>query len=567
MARYGWPTGASLARDERPAGARRLLLATAVTAVVLGLGATGFWFLQALERDALEYLERNLPSLLLGLGITAALTAMNIALRWLRWHFLVRRVGAYVGARDSLLIYLATLPAIITPFYLGELMRVVLLGRRYSRYRFDVAGIWLMERSSDLLVLCLIASLARDNYLYVSLAALLWFFVIGLLRAIYRYARRIEHPQGIGISVLLLGSLVCSAFPGTAVWVTTALLGQPLGLGASFDVFASSTVFGYLTGLPSGVGLSGSAMVLALGTRGLDLLSASTATLVFRGGTVWFAVALGLGAALLFRGRMLALFRSGRSEKTPGPEDSGHFDAIAAVYDEEIPVWIRERLLERKTGAMLQTLNTLRKGEADARQGVEGLRGLDIGCGQGWHACRLARLGCRMSGIDSSEQQILKAAANAEQQGVAVELRVAGASRLPFADRSFDFAYAINIFHHLTDPETRARAFAEVVRVLRPGGVFFLQEINTTNWLFRVYMGYLFPLIRGIDEGTERWIVPDYLPEVEGARWSEGIDYFTFLPDFVPPLAMRLLLPLERALERSSLRRYSAHYVARLRVK
>ncbi len=535
--------------------------------MLLGLAATGFWFLRALQRDALEYLAQNLSSLLVGLGITAALTAMNIALRWLRWHFLIRRVGAYVGAKESLLIYLATLPAIITPFYVGELMRVVLLGRRYSRYRFDVAGIWLMERSSDLLVLCLIVSLVREKYLYVSLAALLWLFIIGLLRPIYRYARRIEHPRGISISVLLGGSLVCSVFPGAAVWAVTGLLGQPLGLAASFDVFAGSTVFGYLTGLPSGVGLSGSAMVLALGERGADLLSASAATLVYRGGTVWFAVALGLGSALLFRERLLALLRSGRAEKSPGPEDSGHFDAIAEVYDEEIPVWIRQRLLDRKVGAMLGTLNALRVAEADPSPGAEGLSGLDIGCGQGWHACRLARLGYSMSGVDSSEQQILIAASNAAQQGVSVELRVAGASRLPFADQSFDFAYAINIFHHLTDPETRERAFAEVVRVLKPGGVFFLQEINTTNWLFRVYMGYLFPLIRGIDEGTERWILPDELPAVEGAHWSEGIDYFTFLPDFVPPLAMRLLLPLERALERSSLRRYSAHYVARLRVK
>ena len=535
--------------------------------MLLGLGATGFWFLRALQRDALEYLAQNLPSLLLGFGATALLTAMNIALRWFRWHFLIRRVGAFVGTKESLLIYLATLPAIITPFYLGELMRVVLLGKRYSRYRFDVAGIWLMERSSDLLVLCLIVSLVRDNYLYLSLAALLWLLVIGLLRPIYRYARGIEHPRGISISVLLGGSLVCSAFPGTAVWVITGLLDRPLGLAAAFDVFAGSTVFGYLTGLPSGAALSGSAMVLALGQLGADLLSASAATLVYRSGTVWFAVALGLGAALLFRERLLYLWRSGRVEKSPRPEDSGHFDAIAEVYDDEIPVWIRQRLLERKTDAMLKTLQSPRGSSPDGQPGVEGLSGLDIGCGQGWHACRLAQMGCRMSGIDSSEQQILKAASNAEQQGVSVELRLAGASLLPFADQSFDFAYAINIFHHLTDPDTRARAFAEVVRVLKPGGVFFLQEINTTNWLFRVYMGYLFPLIRGIDEGTERWIVPDDLPAVEGARWCERIDYFTFLPDFVPPLAMRLLQPLERALERSSLRRYSAHYVARLKVK
>jgi 2-polyprenyl-3-methyl-5-hydroxy-6-metoxy-1,4-benzoquinol methylase len=553
-----------LAGDRRPGRARKALLAIAVSAALLGLGATGFWFARALERHALDYLAQKSPSLLLGLAVTALLTSLNIALRWLRWHFLIRRVGAYVGTKDSLLIYLSTLPAIITPFYIGELMRVVLLGRRYSRYRFDVAGIWLMERSSDLLVLCLIVSLVRDRFIYVSLAALLWLCVIAVLRPIYRYARRLEHPQAISISVLLGGSLFCSVFPGAGMWAIMKLLGEPLGLAAAFDAFAGSTVFGYLTGLPSGVGLSGSAMVLALQGRGADLLAATAGTLVYRGGTVWFAVALGIGAALLFRHRLLALLRSGRAPQAARPEDSGHFDAIAAIYDEELPVWIRQRLLARKVGAMRETLFALRQQLVSVRPEAEGLRGLDIGCGQGWHACELARLGYRMSGIDNSEPQLLKAAGNAEQQGVEVDLRVAAASALPFADCSFDFAYAINIFHHLTDPDTRSRAFAEVVRVLRPGGVFFLQEINTTNWLFRIYMGYLYPLIRGIDEGTERWILPDNLPPVEGAEWSPRIDYFTFLPDFVPSLVMRLLLPLERALERSSLRRYSAHYVARL---
>jgi ubiquinone/menaquinone biosynthesis C-methylase UbiE len=553
-----------LAGDRRPGRTRKVLLAIAISAVLLGLGATGFWFARALERQALDYLGQNLAFLLLSLAVTALLTTLNIALRWLRWHFLIRRVGAYVNAKDSLLIYLSTLPAIITPFYIGELMRVVLLGRRYSRYRFDVAGIWLMERSSDLLVLCLIVSLVRDRFVYVLLAALLWLSVIGLFRPIYRYARRFEHPQPISISVLLGGSLLCSVFPGASMWAIMTLLREPLALPAAFDVFAGSTVFGYLTGLPSGVGLSGSAMVLALQERGTDLLPSTAGTLVYRGGTVWFAVVLGIGSALIFRNRLFVLLRSGRVPQVAGPEDSGHFDAIAEIYDEEIPAWIRERLLERKVDAMQETLSAMRQQLATGRPEGEGLRGLDIGCGQGWHACRLAKLGYRMSGIDSSEQQILKAAGHAEQQGVEVELRVAGASRLPFEDDSFDFAYAINIFHHLTDPETRSRAFGEVVRVLRPGGVFFLQEINTTNWLFRVYMGYLFPLIRGIDEGTERWILPGDLPEVEGASWSEHVDYFTFLPDFVPPVAMRLLVPLERALERSFLRRYSAHYVARL---
>ena len=40
------------------------------------------------------------------------------------------------------------------------------------------------------------------------------------------------------------------------------------------------------------------------------------------------------------------------------------------------------------------------------------------------------------------------------------------------------------------------------------------------------------------------------------------IRYFTFLPDFVPAFIVRALAPVERALESSAFRGYSAHYVA-----
>jgi hypothetical protein len=77
-------------------------------------------------------------------------------------------------------------------------------------------------------------------------------------------------------------------------------------------------------------------------------------------------------------------------------------------------------------------------------------------------------------------------------------------------------------------------------------------------------VSYLYPLIRAIDEGTESWIHPDRLPLVDAAAWQADRDFFTFLPDFLPAFLTRRLAIAERWLEESSLRRWSAHYVARL---
>src|SRR5690606_6598527 len=152
-----------------------------------------------------------------------------------------------------------------------------------------------------------------------------------------------------------------------------------------------------------------------------------------------------------------------------------------------------------------------------------------------------------------------------ESLSAEVDLRLSDGKGLPFEDGTFDFAYSINVLHHVTTPEAQMATLRELVRVLKPGGVFFLHEMNIENPVFRLYMSYLFPLLKSIDEGTELWIRPTRLPPVPHARWSSERTFFTFLPDFLPGVVLRWLAPLERWLERSRWQRYSAHYMVALR--
>lgn len=179
----------------------------------------------------------------------------------------------------------------------------------------------------------------------------------------------------------------------------------------------------------------------------------------------------------------------------------------------------------------------------------------------------MASAGFEMVGVDSARGQLAVARQHAQRQGLSVALRQASANDLPFAKDSFDFVYAINLFHHIDERE-RAQVLSEVLRVLKPGGMFFLHEMNSRNPWFRFYLSYLFPLVNCIDEGHERWIAPDELPSVQGATWARNPLYFTFLPDFLPAWLWSCLIPLERILEASpGLQRYSAHYMAVLRAK
>jgi SAM-dependent methyltransferase len=120
-----------------------------------------------------------------------------------------------------------------------------------------------------------------------------------------------------------------------------------------------------------------------------------------------------------------------------------------------------------------------RVAEALLRQRFNGRRGalavLDAGCGTGGNSAHLRAYG-RVTGIDFSSDALQLAA---ERPG----LRLARASveALPFADESFDLVLSKDVLcHHGVARDVAA--VREFARVLRPGGVLFLQ-LPAYEWL------------------------------------------------------------------------------------
>jgi SAM-dependent methyltransferase len=96
-------------------------------------------------------------------------------------------------------------------------------------------------------------------------------------------------------------------------------------------------------------------------------------------------------------------------------------------------------------------------------------RGLEIGAGTGYFSLNLLRAGVieRATCTDISPGMVTTLTANARRLGLEVRAARADAESLPFADASFDLVFGHAVLHHLPD---LPRAFAELLRVLRPGG-------------------------------------------------------------------------------------------------
>lgn len=100
---------------------------------------------------------------------------------------------------------------------------------------------------------------------------------------------------------------------------------------------------------------------------------------------------------------------------------------------------------------------------------------LELGCGTGNDAARLARDGFQVVAVDYAAEAIEQARS---KYGSSVDFRVGDmAESLPFPDMSFD-AVMSNVALHMFDAATTASIFGEIHRVTAPGGLF-LFHVNS----------------------------------------------------------------------------------------
>lgn len=224
---------------------------------------------------------------------------------------------------------------------------------------------------------------------------------------------------------------------------------------------------------------------------------------------------------------------------------TSHFDEIAAEYDESLPPHVVEHYLRKRTAFVL----------AHCPRG----KGLDVGCGTGVLAARLAAAGYDMTGADPSAG-MLDVMRREHPDVTPVH---ASGTDLPFADDTFDLVMCVAVMHHVADPGDVRRTLGEMVRVARPGAAVLVWDHNPRN----PYWGHLMARVPQ-DDGSERLIPEDEL--LAGLRGG-GAEIASsrqlgLVPDFVPRPALGAAQAVERAVERTPLiHRLGAHNVVMAR--
>ncbi len=152
------------------------------------------------------------------------------------------------------------------------------------------------------------------------------------------------------------------------------------------------------------------------------------------------------------------------------PSSPSHAATIADQFGRQAELFARSPALHNEAA-----LNLL----VEAATPLAHEDSLDVACGPGTVVAAFAARTRRSVGLDATEAMLAQARALAAERALLnVEWRLGDVYRLPFADRSFDIVSCRFAFHHLEAPP---RAFAEMLRVCRPGGRIVLCDAVTSD--------------------------------------------------------------------------------------
>lgn len=137
---------------------------------------------------------------------------------------------------------------------------------------------------------------------------------------------------------------------------------------------------------------------------------------------------------------------------------------------------------------------------------AEELQVLEVGTGPGFFAILLCELGYDVTAIDLTPAMLEEAKKNAGEMAGSIRFVEMNAEALTFEDASFDVVISRNLTWNLPNPDA---AYAEWVRVLKPGGLLLNFDANWYAYLF--------------DEKAQAAYDQDRINSAEQGVWDQNV--------------------------------------------
>ena len=254
-------------------------------------------------------------------GATAAVFVVNHALRFARWHLMLKSEGHDVPLLRGLAIFLAGLALLPTPAKAGVAVRSVLLLEAGVPVHVSLAA-YFVERLLDFVGLVMFASLlvgagpGGNRWLLglaIGIAALIAIAVahpIGTairprVAGFPRVARALDWLlalivdagrmlNGWRLPFFVLLGLVANGATGVLLWIAVGAESGPVDLAQALGILGLAHLSGSITMLPGGIGGFELALTGALAAAGISAPLVVAAVAAVRIVTLWGGVAVGL---------------------------------------------------------------------------------------------------------------------------------------------------------------------------------------------------------------------------------------------------------------------------------
>ena len=285
-----------------------------------------------------------------GWGFVLALAMFSFLLRFIRWQMYLAQFGHSVPVGYSLAYYVGAFTFTTSPGKAGEAIKSLYLKRHgvgytnslsamFSELFLDVVVVILLSLLAGLafadtrpvvigMVLLIIPALPlihsrrlrtflgeRGARTRAGLVRKVLVSSAELLRSSSRLLRAKPLYIGLGLGILAWGST------GLTLWVILHFMNIAVPLLIAISIAAISLLVGAASFISGGLGSTEAVMGLLLILSGVSPAHSIAATLIFRLGTLWFAIALGIVCLLV-----LELLFKEKPSGVPGEESLNRSD-------------------------------------------------------------------------------------------------------------------------------------------------------------------------------------------------------------------------------------------------